>query len=606
MAFWNRTKSTPPAIAEPPLPRATLLQLIVAVLPILGPHVSHLPIWCSVFAGALILWRVWIVWKQGALPRRGLLILLVVLALAATLWTHRTIFGRDPGVTLLTVFMSLKLMETRTKRDAALVVYLGYFLILTNFFYSQSIATAAVMIAAIWLVTMTLVNLNRDAAPLPIRAQAKLAGWMLAGAFPMMLVLFVLFPRVQGPLWGMPADAHAGKTGLSDSMSPGTISNLILDGGIAFRVQFTGEEPTPRDMYWRGPVLTLYDGRTWRPLPATGQRVPEFQSDGRLLKYTVTLEPQNKPWLMALEHPVRTGLPAQSQVESRLMSDMMLLASKPVTARLRYDITSRVGATPIVAESNPELALARQLPGAGNLRTRALVQQWREELGNAPGADAAFVQRALQYFRDNKFTYTLQPPLLGPDPIDQLLFETKQGFCEHFSQTFVVMARMAGIPARVVTGYQGGEKNPVDGFYSIYQSDAHAWSEVWLNGRGWTRVDPTAAVAGLRIDAGAAAALARPRGLPALIQLDSNWVRSLNYNWQAIQNAWNQWVLTYNPERQKSVLDKLGFDEPNWRNMAIALGIAMGTLMAIVSAALFLRRRTLDPLDAAWARVCRI
>jgi protein-glutamine gamma-glutamyltransferase len=234
-----------------------------------------------------------------------------------------------------------------------------------------------------------------------------------------------------------------------------------------------------------------------------------------------------------------------------------------------------------------------------------LVQQWREELGNAPGADAAFVQRALQYFRDNKFTYTLQPPLLGPDPIDQLLFETKQGFCEHFSQTFVVMARMAGIPARVVTGYQGGEKNPVDGFYSIYQSDAHAWSEVWLNGRGWTRVDPTAAVAGLRIDAGAAAALARPRGLPALIQLDSNWVRSLNYNWQAIQNAWNQWVLTYNPERQKSVLDKLGFDEPNWRNMAIALGIAMGTLMAIVSAALFLRRRTLDPLDAAWARVSR-
>ena len=599
--FSKAAQRPSPVLPERPLPQAVILQIIVALIPVLGPHVSHLPPWCVALAATVLLWRAWLAWRHEGLPRRWILLLLVVLAVAATFYTHRTIFGRDPGVTLLTVLMSLKLMETRAKRDASLVVYLAYFLILTNFFYSQSISTAAMMLVGLMGITMTLINLNRDAAPLPLKQQAKLAGVMLGLSFPMMLVLFVLFPRVQGPLWGMPADANAGQTGLSDSMAPGTISKLSLSDGTAFRVKFDGDEPPPAQRYWRGPVLTVYDGRNWRGLPPDPTRRLQIESFGRIYNHTVTLEPHGKNWLFALEHP--STLPESSQVVSRLLSDGQFVTSRPVEKRLRYTVSSRPDFIAQAEEDPRDLQPALRIPLRLNPRARELVRAWQRE----GAVDGEMVNRALRHFRQEEFVYTLEPPLLGDNAVDEFLFQTKRGFCEHYAGTFVVLMRMAGIPARVVTGYQGGETNPVDGFVTVYQADAHAWSEVWLKGRGWVRVDPTAAVSPLRVEANGTN-LSLPQRAAAsggLIQIDAEWARQLRYNFQAIQNSWNQWVLAYNPERQRDAMERFGFESTSWETMARALVTSMGILLALACLVLFVRRETPDPLDAAFATLTR-
>jgi transglutaminase-like putative cysteine protease len=586
-----------------PAGRTAIITLLVALVPVLGPHVAHLPAWCSAFAGLMFAWRAYITWREvrrpTPLPKTWLLMILLVVTLAATLYTHRTLFGRDAGVTFLTILLSLKLLETRTKRDIVVAISLSYFLILTNFFYSQSIAVAALMLVALVLITSALIAANRDAAAMPFVKQTRLAGVVILQAFPMMLVLFVLFPRVPGPLWGLPADANAGVTGLSDSMSPGMITSLSLSDGIAFRVVFNGAEPRPADLYWRGPVLSAFDGRNWRVQPPDANHASRFEPAGPIVDYSVTLEPSSRPWIFALEMPTR--LPSNAH----LTPDLQPVIDKPVTSRLRYDAQSSPQYQSVAYETREDLAPYMALPEGSNPRTRNLVTGWMFQ-GRNPGQ---IVDMALNYFRTEEFFYTLEPPLLDNNPIDQFLFISKRGFCEHYSSAFVVMMRSAGIPARVVTGYQGGEVNPVDNVFTVRQSDAHAWAEVWLRGRGWTRVDPTAAVSPARISAGMHGAMPQRFAPPLITRFtgawSAAWLDRVRFDWEAVSNRWNQLVLNYSPDRQRETLERLGMKTPDWRDMAIAMVTGVGLICLVVTGWMLRAVREHDPVERAWRAFCK-
>ena len=569
-----------------------LFWLLAGLALVVAPHMQRLPWWLNLIAVMLFAWRVYLAWGERALPKKWLLALLVVGGMFGVYLTYRTIFGRDSGVALLVLFLSLKLLELHHKRDAMVLVLLGYFLALTNFFYSQTLPTAALMLVSTLINTASLVNFA--AAGRSLQANLKTAAVLLAQAGPVMLVLFILFPRVQGPLWGLPQDAYSGVTGLSDSMSPGAISRLSQSDAIAFRVRFQGDVPPRRELYWRGPVFWNFDGRTWRPGDVRPYAQVKFEARGRPYEYEVTLEPHNHNWLFALE------LAAKVPPNAGVSADYVLLARTPVRNRVRYEMLSYTNYTEGGADDADELRPGLQLPRAFNPRARRLAEEWAA----AGAADIAIVQKALNYFREQGFVYTLEPPLLGRDSIDEFLFGSKRGFCEHYASSFVFLMRAAGLPARVVTGYQGGEINPVDQYMVVRQSDAHAWAEVWLKGRGWVRFDPTAAVAPVRVESGVAAAVPATDPLPLMARTTLAWLREVRYNWDALANKWNQLVLGYNPERQREFLSGLGMSEPSWENMALTLFWGVGGLLALLTAWLLRRMRNADRVQRLWLRFC--
>ena len=573
--------------ALPPLPLATLVAGSALTA---APHTLWLPLWVSVAAVALLSWRAVIAVRGSSLPPRWLLVLLTLGTAAGVFLSYRTLMGRDPGVTLLVMLLFLKLLETRASRDVFVVAFLVYFVALANFFYSQSIPIAGLMLLTVMVGTSALVGFS--APRRPVTENLKTAGRMLAQAGPVMLLLFFLFPRVQGPLWGLPQDAYTGVTGLSDTMSPGAISALSLSDAIAFRVRFEGATPPRNQLYWRGPVMTDFDGSTWRVGLPQLRREMRVDASGAPIDYEVTLEPHNRNWMFALEMPTRIPQSA------RLTSDYLPISLVPIRSRIRYQMRSspqfqaRSGANP------GDLAAALRLPGGVNPRARALSREWRESLAD----DSAIVRRAMEFFRGNRFEYTLQPPLLGRNSVDEFLFDTKQGFCEHFASSFVFLMRAAGVPARVVTGYQGGDTNPVDGYMVVRQADAHAWAEVWLESSGWTRVDPTAAAIPVRVELGITAAA--PAGAPLLMRSGFTWLRSLRNNWDALTNQWNQWVLGYNPERQLEMLSRLGMKQPSWEAMTLLLFWSVGGALLLVALWVLRGMRREDAVQRAWLRFC--
>lgn len=567
-----------------------------SALLVFAPLAPYQPEWLSALTALALIWRGVLLWRGAALPSRWLLILVMLAGMAGIILHFHTLFGRNPGVALLVLLFALKLLEMRSVRDGFAVVLLGYFLSLSQFFFTQSIVYALLTLAGVTLTTAALVILHHSRQP-PTRA-LRLAGLMLLQAVPFMLLLFVLFPRVQGPLWGLPIDAFSGQTGLSDSMAPGSISQLSQSDAIAFRVKFSGEfdaKPPPQaSLYWRGPVLNQFDGRTWKIGQQYLSNGLPYALSGTPVEYTVTLEPHYKSWLFALE------LPTTIPTDAILVSDYQLLSKTPVRARLRYEMRSHPGIVAGADESPTILRAALQLPPDYNPRARALAAAWRAELGVD---DVAIMQRMLDYYRRQVFIYTLSPPLLGEDSIDEFLFDSKRGFCEHFSAGFVFMMRAAGIPARVVTGYQGGELNPVDGTLVVRQSDAHAWAEIWLKGRGWLRVDPTAAIAPTRIEMNLAVALPAGEARPLLARPEFVWLHQLRYRWDALTNVWNQWVLGYNPQRQRDLLSRLGMHSPDWQQMTTLLAVMCGALLLGFTAWTLRQRQRLDPALAAWNRL---
>jgi transglutaminase-like putative cysteine protease len=591
------------AIPHPFAPEARALAgrdlalLTASLLLVAAPHALRAPWWLSALTLALYGWRWAALGRPALLPPRWTLLLVALAGLAGVWLEYRAIFGRTPGIVLLVLFSGLKLLETRNQRDAAAAVFLAWFLVITNFLYSQSIATAVAMCAAVALTTASLVGF---AAPRrALGANLRTAGVLLAQAVPAALALFVLFPRVPGPLWGLPQDAYTGMTGLSDTMSPGNLSQLIQSDAVAFRAEFKGDDiPPRRALYWRGPVLWDFDGRTWRAGVPEIVRTQGVRDDPRApgrYEYAVTLEPHNRHWLFAIE--TAAAVPERA----RLLEDGQIVALVPVRARMRYEMVSLTQLPPEPRAEPWQLRRALRLPQGYNPRAAALAESWRRE---ARGPDE-ILERAIAFFRGAQLVYTLEPPLLGEDSVDEFLFRTRAGFCEHFSSAFVFMMRAAGVPARVVVGYQGGDLNPVDGKVTVRQSDAHAWAEVFLAGRGWVRVDPTALAAPGRLETGLARAVRAASELPLLLRPELAWLRALRYNWEAITHQWNLWVLGYNPARQRELMSVLGLREADWRSLAAALVTVLGVLVAGLLAWSLRRHARPDPVARAWQAFCR-
>ncbi len=585
---------SPATLQAPALhPRCTSLLLAawgLALLPLLG----QLPLFLGAACILVGLWR-WQALQRGwPLPARRLRLLLTLAAMAAVQLTFGTVLGRDAGTALLTLMLALKLLETRRPRDGALVLALTYFLTATLALYDQSLPVLLYQLLVFLVVTAALVQLQYGPRPASTAQVLRQAGGLILQALPVMLILFVLFPRLPGPLWGTPA---AGDGGLDDRMSPGSISRLGQSDAVAFRVRFDGPVPDSSLLYWRGPVLWYTDGRNWlaqAESDAPGSRPPTLQLDGEAVRYQVTLEPHGRRWLYALDLP--TLLPPGSHRHA----DLLLLASRPVNQVLRYTTAShlhyRTGAL------TPERRrLALQLPAGANPRTLELGRRLRAQSADNWGV----VQAALRFFRDQPFYYTLEPPLLDqPHPLDQFLFQTRRGFCEHYAAAFTVLMRAAGIPSRIVTGYQGGTRNPVGGYLVVRQRDAHAWSEVWLPQEGWVRVDPTAAVAPQRIERGIDTALEQELAHPFRQPHGGSVWDRLHHGLDVLHDGWNQWVLGYGHDLQQQLLARWGLGD--WSKRAWLLAGALLLALAVVVALLVLaQRRRRDPAARLYGRFCR-
>jgi transglutaminase-like putative cysteine protease len=569
-----------------------VLTLVAALLLVAAPHALRMPVWLTLLVLGLYAWRSALALRRSALPSRWLLLALALLATAAVWLEYRTLFGRTTGIVLLVLFSGLKLIEMRTQRDAAVVAFLCYFLVITNLLYTQTIATAALMAPVLLMTTGALVGLSAPRRPL--RANLRTAGLLLAHAAPAALILFLLFPRVPGPLWGLPQDASAAMTGLSDSMSPGNIAYLAQSDAIAFRAEFDGEPPAPRERYWRGPVLWDFDGRTWRMGDGWGRSFEPPAGEGRY-DYTITLEPHNRTWMLVLEQVAR--MPARA----RYTNDGMVVAPAPLRSRIRYDAASIARPRAAPGETSSALRRARALPAAGNPRARGLAEEWRR----ASTDDADLLRRAVDFFVASGLGYTLEPPLLGTDPVDEFLFSTREGFCEHFASAFVFLMRAAGVPARVVTGYQGGEVNYVDRIITVRQSDAHAWAEVYLAERGWIRVDPTGAAVPGRIGAGMARAVRAGDPVPLLMRPQLEWLRGLRSHWEALQHRWNIWVLGYGVERQRDLMLRIGMRDADWRKLTATMATFLGAFTLALLAWSLRRLARPDRAQRAWLAFAR-
>ncbi|GIZ51938.1 transglutaminase family protein [Noviherbaspirillum aridicola] len=586
--------------------KSDTLLLLGACCLVLLPHLSRLPLWIAPACALLLAARAWLTFSGRRMPSRWLLVPVALLAMAGVYASYRTLLGRDAGVAMLSLLLTFKLLEMHAKRDLFVALFLSLFLVLASFFYSQSIATALLTVAAVVLILTTLLSFQYTGAVPPLRKRLRLGATILGLAAPLTLVLFLLFPRVQGPLWGLPADAHAGRTGMSDTMSPGNISRLALSDEIAFRVLFDGRPPAQPQLYWRGIVLGHFDGRTWREMPAQGG--PEsigLNVRGAPLRYQVTLEPHGREWLFALETPAT--VPTVAGNPARVNGDLQIMSASPVRERLRYDAASYLDAG---LQSDTDPARMRrwlQLPAGLNPRTLAFA----EELRRRHARPEAQMEAVLRHFRSENFRYTLEPPPLGQQGIDEFLFDTRAGFCEHYSGAYVFLMRALGIPARVVTGYQGGEINPADGYMTVRQSDAHAWAEAWLPGRGWVRVDPTAAVAPDRVERNLGSVVPR-QAFGGLITLDpernlfaAQWLR-LRHQWEAIGNGWNQWVLNYTPQRQLDLVRSLGFTDVSWRTLLWLMLVLGSVALAVAVLPLILRQARRDPLQNVYERFCKL
>ena len=576
------------------------LTLLIAVA--VGPHAGSIHAWVIASLAGAVVWRLGAAHSGWPLPGKLVRAVLTILGSFSVVLTYRRISGLDSGSALLILMLALKLLETHSARDRSIVILIAWFVLFASFLREQSVASIPQLAAGVVVGTLALLQSARPSGLLtPLRA-LQMAGRLLLHALPLALALFLLFPRLPGPFWALPSPGASGRTGLSDQMGPGDITSLAQSDEVAFRVRFSGPEPKPADLYWRGPVLERFDGRRWRTvsdslrdrLPALRSYAPPPGPGQPVFSYEITLEPNQQRWLLPLETPLSWDAP-----DSRLAGTLELLRSRPLDRRMAW--SGQSVATGSFRDPVQPQRLNRDLAGETNPRSRALAREMRD----AASSDKDYLRSILQMFRDQQFFYTLQPPALGEQPVDDFLFGTRAGFCEHYASAFAVLARAAGLPARVVAGYQGGERNPVADYWIVRQSDAHAWTEIWLEGR-WVRYDPTAAVAPERIANGIDAALPGLAGDPLPLLGTGKWLQRLALNWDAVNATWDRWVLAFGPDQQSALLEGLGFRSPSLRDIAL---VCAGTVSAVLLLFTWLGMRTNaarpDPVEETWQRLCR-
>jgi transglutaminase-like putative cysteine protease len=584
------------------IPRNSLAWLLIAQLVVLVPHLPRLPWWIAVLWLGCALWRVQIQRMRWGYPGRLLRAGGLLLTGLAVYLSQGTLIGLDATVMLLLLLFMLKLLEMRSPRDALVVIYLGFFIVATAFLFDQGIPLALYQGFCALILVAALVGLQQSPARNDPAAALRRAGAMVLQALPLMLVLFLFFPRL-APLWSVNVPGSSARTGLSESMAPADIANLAQSPELAFRVEFDGQVPPASTLYWRALTLSRFDGRTWSYDQRLEQRtVPPLSTAGAALVYQVVAEPSGRNWLYSLSGSV------SSTPQVNRLADDTLRALRPLSGTFAYTATAHSDALLqpeglSVSERRREL----QLPPSGDPRARAWARQLRAEYGS----DAQLIQAVLAHFSEQPFYYTLQPSPLGQHANDEFLFDSRRGFCEHYAGAMAFVLRAAGIPARIVTGYQGGELNPRGGYLLVHQFDAHAWVEAWLPGTGWTAFDPTFQVAPTRIERGLEEAMREEGSFLADAPLSGaryrgvSWLNSLRLSWDDLNYQWQRRVLNFRSEEQLALFRRwLG--TADWQRIGVIVLALVFTLMA-VQAFFWLRpaRRTGTPAQRAWQQLDR-
>lgn len=573
-----------------------LVWVIAGLTLAVAPHVGHIAIWTLFIAALVTAFRMLSEIKRWPLPSKTICTVIAFAALIGVAVSFRTLNGIDAGTSLLIVMAGMKLLETRTVRDLTVVVFLSYFALFAAFLYNQNLLLLPYMVFTAGLLTMTLMRIHQTEA-MTIREAAGTTGKMFVQAVPLAVLLFLFFPRLPGQFWAVPARDKA-ITGLSEEMTPGDVSELSVSSEVAFRVRFAGEPPPPRERYWRGPVMHTFDGRTWRyvAMPSAQQQIA---ASGAAYRYRVSLEPHRRNWIFALD--MVTGWDRDRAYRTE---DFQLYARQDqISVLTSFDLESMPTYVTASELRNDLRRLDTYIPRNRNTRTIELARQMRE----SAGSDEAFIQSVLTKFGSEEFYYTLQPPALDLNAVDDFLFNSRRGFCEHFASAFTVMARSVGIPARVVTGYQGGEFNPMGGYFIVRQSDAHAWSEVWLEGRGWQRIDPTAAIAPERIERGLDSALSPEEDVPGRMLRQSALFSQMRMAWDAANTFWNNQVVEFGEDQQRWLLGLFNIKDPRWEYLGVGLLVAFVGFFAFLSAYLTwkFKPRSRDPVAHVYEQLCR-
>ncbi|MFZ6799497.1 transglutaminaseTgpA domain-containing protein [Undibacterium sp. Di24W] len=578
------------------------LLLVFACLLVVANHLGSNASWISASAIGLMIWRAWLTLNGRQLPARWLLLAIASLLMGAIYWQFRSFVGRETGVAMLTLLLACKMLEMHAKRDLFVVVFLGLFLLLTSFLDSQSLGSAfQVLVSAFSLLLAQLSFQFSEKAP-SLWVRCRLILKMLLLAAPLTVLCFYLFPRIQGPLWSLPSDANIARSGLSDSMTPGNLSKLAMSEELVFRVKFLEETPAKSAMYWRAIILSQFDGRSWTQIAqAVPQGAIKLEVKGKPLAQEITLEPSNNQYLFGLDSVSKT--PELESMASHLNALGEIRSELPISKRLRYQVFSQTSYRLNADFDAQQIQINLRLPPGFNPETMKFAQQLRQTFPDP----ASRINAVLRYFREEKFYYTLEPPPLGRQSVDEFLFSSRAGFCEHYSGAFVVLMRAMGIPARVVTGYQGGLRNTQDGYYEIKQSDAHAWAEVWVEQAGWLRVDPTAAVAPDRILRNLDATQ-KNTGIAGIVNkfiVQNSWTNDLRMRWSAVNNAWNQWVLNYNQSKQESLWQSLGLSSINWERTLLTVFVLGLIVLAIFAIPLLSHRTKLTIYDKLYLTFCK-
>lgn len=568
-----------------------------------APHVAAMPAWLGAILALPLLWRLAAASRRWRPMPGWLRLVLTLVAAALVLFAFGGQWGRRMAAAFLCMMLAVKMFEMFRVRDLRLVASVSFFLIATQFLFSERLFYLAYLLVGSITAVIALLRIQHfvQAAegsqprghlhnpPTPDVARAVAA---LAAALPVALVLFALFPRLAQPLWGLPDRVMDGRTGLSDNMTPGSIATLFADDSPAFRVEFEGDPPPHAELYWRGPVLWLFDGDTWhQPIFTRNQPAAPVPETDRDRRYEILLEPHERRWLFALDHATA------SPPGARRTLDHQIISRRPITTLSRYSLRSNPGFIDM-PDLNPNLrGVALRLPRDRNPRTRQRARELRAQFDD----NRALIDAVLDWFRNEAFYYTLETTPTGRNGADEFLFDLREGFCEHYASAFAILMRAAGIPARVVTGYQGGFRPAGADYLLIRQSDAHAWVEVWLEDSGWTRVDPTAAVSPARIREGASSIPREPRFL-----LDQEWVQALRNQYDRIQHLWNRWVLGFDAGRQQRMLQRLGLPALSPAAIGGVMAAVLALIVAVIAAFLLRAPRTeRDPLQRAWRRLLR-
>ncbi len=583
---------------QPAINQRTLVFLLVSIGLITLPHVFHVPAPIISFFFLLLLWRFICIWRPEYLPNKWLVFLLLLTGIGLLFTLHQGVFGRDAGTAVFVTALGLKLLEIKSQRDVYLITYLAFIVAASQFLYLQNLMMAGYILIVCISLLGTLLCINSGS--LTNIQSLKVASKILFQALPLMVIIFIFFPRVETPRWSFLQDKNKARIGLNDILEPGSISELGLSDERVFRAKFNGKIPPPQLRYWRGPVLSFTDGKRWQKTNSVyfQKNLDRVSFQGEAYQYKILMEPQTKNWVFGLDLPASFEPPLHENGYHQLLSAM------PSDRRVEYSITSYAKYnTGNITKT--EALDSLQLPKRPAERILDLVAH----LSGFEGTPEIFIKNVFNHFRQQDFYYTLTPPLMEESPIETFLFDVREGFCGHYATAFVYLMRVAGIPSRVVTGYQGGEYNETGGFIEVRQANAHAWAEVWLSGKGWVRYDPTTAVAPDRImqDVNIEQQIANNAVSFISVQFDSqtlSFLKMARQLWSSADYRWHRWIINYDRKHQLSLLS--GFGINSLKSMLYWLFGLVAIITTVLALALFRKQRpNFDQAQVYYAKACK-